>query len=671
MRRSFFVLAFALLVCLSPLGHAQTTPPVGVTLLASDGNLYGVDPAQGFFRASLTATKTTVLNPSQTALTLCLERSDGTLLGLGAVNGYYPWLVKISLTGAITPIAKFAGASDDPACPAMANDGNYYGAATGGGTGNNGYLYQLTSAGELNVFHNFAADGGAYAVQGTPVQGSDGNLYYQGNAALLKYNTSSGLTSYPVPFLFALPALATVPSLVEGPDSNFYALAAESPAETVEKLTPSGTATTLFTGQVDGNDDYPVLQGVWALGENSLAVMQQYSLNFGSDNPCSTDIVNQYYVAVPVSLTGSIGNPIYENGSIDELGPDESSFQDVQATTLLGGAGFYGESSSQEWDISENTSCETFNSPAAGYAYPLASGSQPITMTLSKTHVLPGAKDTLIWSVNNAFSDTMKQCYGYGGLSGKVALTGNVTGATPSTPGNYVVSIVCGGTETSFVTISTGPVNVALSVVSQYPQIGIGEPVEMVAYISSYGTPGPTGNMEFLTGPTVIGAAPLVYNETYHYYTATYTASTAGLKPGTYPVTAKYVGDSNYVASPSETVSLTLVNRTPTTLVLSPASQTVTVGSSTVVLSAAATGEGLYDAPDGEPTGIVTLMAGSTVVDTGALGGQDGNTTTANLSTTDSGLVAGTYYLQATYPGNNYNLPATSNVVKVIVTGAQ
>ena len=67
-----------LLLPLARVGLAQLTMPI--SLLASDGNLYGANES-GFYSYSPITGQQTVLNGTGLSA-LCLERSDGTLLGI-------------------------------------------------------------------------------------------------------------------------------------------------------------------------------------------------------------------------------------------------------------------------------------------------------------------------------------------------------------------------------------------------------------------------------------------------------------------------------------------------------------------------------------------------------------------------------------------------------------
>jgi len=132
---------------------AAQVPGAGITLLASNGGIYGTYENTLYDLGANGGT--TTLNTNDGGLSLCLETPGGLLLGTSTSTSGSLQLVAVTLTGAITPIAQLPSGTQTAPCPAMASDGNYYGSGFPGGTYGNGYLYQLTSAGALNVFYNF------------------------------------------------------------------------------------------------------------------------------------------------------------------------------------------------------------------------------------------------------------------------------------------------------------------------------------------------------------------------------------------------------------------------------------------------------------------------------------------------------------------------------------
>jgi hypothetical protein len=253
----------------------------------------------------------------------------------------------------------------------------------------------------------------------------------------------------------------------------------------------------------------------------------------------------------------------------------------------------------------------------------------------------------------------MQQCYGYGALSGKVALGGNLT-ASNVAAGIYPVSIICGGTETGFVKLTVGNTQVAAS--SSSSSITSGQSVGLSAAVANDGNPVPTGTVQFVSGSTVLGSTALgagaLPGQAYFY------ASTAGVAPGTYSVVAKYLGDGNYAPASSAPFNVTVTPKIATTLALTPATQTLVEGQ-TASFTATLGSSGAYG---NYPTGTINLLNGSTVVATANQSSPD--LTSLTLSPVTSGIPAGTYTLTAQYLGSPYYLGSTSPPVTIkIVNG--
>jgi hypothetical protein len=631
--RRIVLLAFIVSLALSCMG--QTTP-LGVTLLASDGNLYGLDESLGFFSYNLTTGASTILNSKYTTqnTTLCLERPDGTLLAIYQLSDSTFTAVSLTLAGVSTTLATFPPGY--PACPAMANDGNYYGASGSGGKYGNGYLYQLGSNNVITDFYDFTGgvDGSA-PLFSSPVQGSDGNLYFTDGTNLLRYSTTAGAvplsTGYPL----------SRGSILEGADGNFYSTSV--PEDTggygsqIVQIQPSGTTTA-----IDTDESYDQFQSLYLTGQD-LALLYDYEIEIGD---CSQEVTTEFMSGLTL------------NGAGTDIGinfDDDNGQEGDDATLFLGGNGtFYGT-------LAYSTASGVYpdcNYGGSASTVALPTTLTPMQMTLSKTHVLQGGTATLTWDVNDAFSDTMQQCYGYGGLSGKLATSGSAT-VTAKATGPNVSAIVCGGTQTDFVTLTAGAATVGLTAsagASTTDPAGIGLPVTLTATITNAGTDAPTGTVKFLYGSTVLGSAALKNGS------ASFTASTTGLAPGTYNITASYAGDGNYGPATSAVLPITIANRTATTATLTPASQTLVVGSN-AIFTATVTGSSKY----GYPSGSIELLDGTTALLTVPLQQYSETESVASISASSSGIAPGTYPVHLSYPGDNANLPSTSATASVTV----
>jgi uncharacterized repeat protein (TIGR03803 family) len=178
----------------------------------------------------------------------------------------------------------------------------------------------------------------------------------------------------------------------------------------------------------------------------------------------------------------------------------------------------------------------------------------------------------------------------------------------------------------------------------------VGQPVTLKATVaSSSGTP--TGMVAFSADGVTLGSASLMNG------VASFSASTNGIQPATYPVTARYSGSSSYNSSISHVVNVTLVKApTVTTLSISPTSVTPPAD---VTLSA--TVKRSASGATGTPTGSVTFSAGTEVLAVVAINGKG----VAALTAPTGGYSAGSYLVKATYAGDADDGASGSSAVTV------
>jgi hypothetical protein len=626
------VLLPSCLVLLSLSCFGQTTP-LGVTLLASDGNLYGLDEYQGFFIENGPNGAPAVLNSAYNSQnsTLCLERPDGTLLLLSDLQA-----ISLTLSGTATTLATFP--AGQPACPALANDGNYYGVSGSGGAYSKGYLYELTANAITDLYDFTGGADGSAPYFSIPQQASDGNFYFQDGSSLLRYSAAAGAaplaTGYPL-----------TGNTIEGVDENFYFMSISGDGgygSSIVQVQPSGAATAIYT-----DESYDEFQTLYLTGQNLALLYNSTGFEIGpADCSQETSIV---FMAGFTTTGAGAGAPVQF--------PNDDYQEGTSGSFFLGGNGtFYGTFGTYTAG-GQYPNC-VYGGTTGTTGFPSTLTPTPMQMTFDKTHVLPGGTATLTWQVNDAFSDTMQQCYGYGGLSGKLPVSGSAT-VIAASPGANVSSIICGGTQTDFVTLNAGNAALGLTAsagLSTTDPAGIGLPITLTASVTNAGSNSPTGTIKFMDGSFVIGSATLNYSS------ASFTASTAGLPPRTYNVTANYAGDGNYGPATSAPIAITLANRTASTPTLTPASQTVVVGTA-AQLAARVTGVFKY----GSSTGTVGLLYGNTVLLTAPLIYENATTAYASFSASTSGVPPGVYSVRMSYSGDNENLPSNSAPVTVTV----
>jgi hypothetical protein len=184
-----------------------------------------------------------------------------------------------------------------------------------------------------------------------------------------------------------------------------------------------------------------------------------------------------------------------------------------------------------------------------------------VQIALSSSTVQPGKPVTVSLKVLNAFSLTMQQCYAFqngtplgkvpGTYSASTKLYTFATTFTPTQAGTYNYAVTCGGVESGTATLQVGYPTTTTLAASANP---VTPPATetLTATVSRTGAAGtPTGSVTFTSGTIVIGTAGLNGSGV-----ATLTTSTSGVPAGTYPVVAKYGGDTLDGASSSSGVSV-------------------------------------------------------------------------------------------------------------------
>jgi hypothetical protein len=156
---------------------------------------------------------------------------------------------------------------------------------------------------------------------------------------------------------------------------------------------------------------------------------------------------------------------------------------------------------------------------------------------------------------------------------------------------------------------------------------------------------GATGSVQFFDGAASLGTSALSNGAT--------SLSTSALQAGSHTITAKYLGNTNYLSSVSAPGLSLTVTQAATSTTLSSAPNPSGVGQS-VTFTAAVT--------PGAATGTVTFTVdGNSQAPVALSGGQAKYTT--------SSLTAGNHNVSAHYNGDSNNLASTSNTVVQTVNG--
>jgi len=634
---------------------------------AQDGNFYGLTTETGvFFKISPSGEYTRIrvvpINVSSEFLTSLVQGPDGNFYAAEYNECFSPncgSIIKLTPAGTVTQLYQFTGGTDG-AEPmgglTIGSDGNFYGATSQGGdtskcltdyeTTGCGTIYRITPSGAFSVFYTFNGGSDGASPETSLLEGSDGNFYgttsfagdvsdcmepgyLPGCGTIFQLTPNQKLNTV---YTFTAGNGENLPgytSLTEGSDSNYYGTTFQggtSGVGLVYRVTPSGTLSPVYQ-PLGGNPDlfYDLTQ-LWPAGNDLFY------------ETLSTGEV--------FSLTNSGGyKDIYHFGQAEEGGLD---------AVIAGSDGnLYG----------------MFAVEDGGYIYRLNFAPPlpaPVQVSLSSATVEPGTPVTISWQVLNAFSLTMQQCYGFETLMGTMTPLGKQSGTynstttiysgsrtfTPSDVGTYNYALTCGGVESGLATLNVGATTTTnLAASPSCPSVG--QSVILTAQITSGGLT-PTGTVTFYYDSQVIRTATLSNG------VASVTASTNGLPPATYNITAKYSGDSTYYpTSSTESVELGAAP-TATTLTVSPTSVTPP-GSVTLTATVDRSAAGAL----GTPTGSVTFYAnGKYALATGKLDARG----VATITASSKGYPANTYPITAKYLGDPSDSASTSSAVKVTLS---
>jgi uncharacterized repeat protein (TIGR03803 family) len=479
-----------------------------------------------------------------------IQGSDGNFYGTTAgITSYgYGSIFQLTPSGSLATLYWFSGGADGslPLGLVQGSDGNFYGATQAGGGSFCvcGTIFSITSSGSLTTIYTFTGESdGGESVRRDDVSARQRNLVFSSGDRRTTFSDMGDSHSGPVADIVvnqgggggggvricqtcvSRGALAYASPLIEGINGNYYgAQRGVSGYTTVDgtifDVSPSGAITTLYTFGAGGT-----LPGTI------------YPLTLGTDG-------NFYgeYSSTIFEITAS-GNytTYFDLSATDAQYPNGALIQGADGK-------FYGPGDGGDTNDCNGNGCGTIYTLTA--LPPLAA---PVRLSLSSSTIKLGGSVTLTWSVSNAFSTTMQQCYAFvqGGETSADNWTGLQVGSltsgayagsatlTPSAPGTYIYALTCGGQESGFATLSVGTTTTTLT--SSPNPSTFGQYVTFTAHVTSAFSGTPTGTVTFSDGPTILGTASLSGGVA--------KLSVLPLMGGTNSITASYSGDSNFNAS--------------------------------------------------------------------------------------------------------------------------
>ena len=248
----------------------------------------------------------------------------------------------------------------------------------------------------------------------------------------------------------------------------------------------------------------------------------------------------------------------------------------------------------------------------------------------------------------------------------QLSTTGGVTSATMSLTVPVSSSLHAHALQATYIgngnySASTSPpvtINVAKSATTSTvipatttPYAGSSLVLNATVAASATGATSPSGTFDFTLDGVLQGTAVLVPGSP-----STATLAITVPSPGAHAVGGSYGGDANNAASTAASVNIT-VSKSPTTLLVTPATSTPAPG---VPLQVTATLAAQFAGPTA-PTGSVTLTLDGSTQGTSVL--LSGTTATFTITSPSAGL----HTLQASYGGDGNYATSTSPVVNITV----
>jgi uncharacterized repeat protein (TIGR03803 family) len=476
-----------------------------------------------------------------------------------------------------------------PNAVVLGSDGAFYGTSVAGGTNGIGTVFKITPTGNLTTVYNFSAENQVGYPEGSLLQGSDGNFYGGAFPGGGSNDCSCGAifkasVSLPPPIQLSFSNLT--PAVSQSVTLGWQVLNAPSLtfqqcyAFVQNNATGAGSWTGLQRGSVV-NGIYqgaatitPTAAGVYTYALTCGGVESGFaSLQVGGAKAATTTAAN---ANTPVTL-GSVVTLTATASTLQNIGTITGTVAFSYGTLALGTVkltngtaslnvnaqgiptGTYQITASYSGDSNYLPSSGTTSVTVLGYTTATTLSASPLQLTQGQSTTLSATASRT--SVSGTPTGNITFSYGSTVLgtakltSGKAIFTAATNGSIPS--GTYAVTAKYDGDSTDQ-TSTSAPVNVTVIAATQ-TSLSVSPttvPKDSAVTLTSvikrkYNAGVPTGSVTFSVGSTIVGTQPLDGTGT-----AVVNASSIGIPPGTYRLTATYSGDSANAASSSPSVDV-------------------------------------------------------------------------------------------------------------------
>ncbi len=250
--------------CQAGLIQANDGNLYGVTSTGGSGGGFGTVfkvTTGGTFTSLVSFTGTTGATLGSAPLAALVQASDGNLYGTTSVGGTggFGTVFKVTTAGVFTNLLSFTNTTglalgnSPQGALVQWTDGNLYGTTNAGGTNGVGTIFKVTTAGVLTTLRSLSTTTDGSNPYGALVLGGDGNFYgaATNGGTLLKgtvFNISPATSAFTRVFNF-LTSPPVFKRLLLANDGNFYGVTqfGNAGANSIFKLTPGGTLSTLAT----------------------------------------------------------------------------------------------------------------------------------------------------------------------------------------------------------------------------------------------------------------------------------------------------------------------------------------------------------------------------------------------------------------------------------------